>query len=828
MNITMQQKRIEQKGLAEKEGGNYREIFILHGIRRKGYAGGVFFELARSVIEEGGIVVGAAYMQDFSVGHIEAENIEELKRIVGVKYAESTISREIKEKIRQKLEIGLPVAFAGTLCQLESVNYFLNKEYEKFYTIAVKCSGVIQAKVWKDYIDETQINGSIITEICCPYRGEFGISQKKLLIKFSHGTAYFRDEKQDKLLRLRNAGLIYNEECYRCRRKPEYSKADIFLERYYDADHGDSIQEMGLTQVTIFTDKGKELLLSSRTRLKTEKRYDRYRSDVQLKSRGHNLYQYYWKYYERYGFSFASDLVLSQMESVFGMEKNYRLLERCALLDAKGISIDKVLTNWGIKKVILYTYGTIGKIFAEKFENSKVIYAVIHPENYEKSEIQNSERMKKRKQIIDSNLPVLVIPGCFVPDVMAELKEYGICRKQILPLSLLVDWEYDCKIKHGYTHTIWNHEKYGIGDIYLITGAQFANKGAQSMLFVAVSELRRIKPDCDIYFLPVDFSGNYPDAVLEKYKFHILREKDGIYSQLYDLLPQLEAIIDISGYALASKWNCSHFIHILLLAKNNHIPIYYMPQSFGPLDFTKDWERRIKGGLAHASVIFAREKEGYDLLTQKYHLKNCRLSKDMVLQNKKIIIENIYTENVKTDLYQLNTSENIAIVPNMRNYESGNRFELLNLYQDIITELLKYKKNIYIVSHSDDEQACCDLYEMFSENGRVFWYKKRLDCLEFGILAEEFQYMIASRYHAVVHAYKKGIPCIVIGWAGKYKELLCIFGQEKYVFDVRSGIDKKKMIDAVRHMEEAWPQEKRKIWRKLSVIQKENCFDILK
>ena len=75
MNITMQQKRIEQKGLAEKEGGNYREIFILHGIRRKGYAGGVFFELARSVIEEGGIVVGAAYMQDFSVGHIEAENL---------------------------------------------------------------------------------------------------------------------------------------------------------------------------------------------------------------------------------------------------------------------------------------------------------------------------------------------------------------------------------------------------------------------------------------------------------------------------------------------------------------------------------------------------------------------------------------------------------------------------------------------------------------------------------------------------------------------------------------------------------------------------------
>ena len=176
----------------------------------------------------------------------------------------------------------------------------------------------------------------------------------------------------------------------------------------------------------------------------------------------------------------------------------------------------------------------------------------------------------------------------------------------------------------------------------------------------------------------------------------------------------------------------------------------------------------------------------------------------------------------------MNTSENIAIVPNMRNYELGNRFELLEVYQDIITELLKHKKNIYIVSHSDDEQACRDLYEMFCENRRVFLYKKRLDCLGFGVLAEEFQYMVASRYHAIIHAYKRGIPCIVIGWAEKYKELLRMFGQEKYVFDVRSGIDKKLMKKAMRQMEETWLQEKRKIRKKLSIVQTENCFDVMK
>ena len=34
----------------------------------------------------------------------------------------------------------------------------------------------------------------------------------------------------------------------------------------------------------------------------------------------------------------------------------------------------------------------------------------------------------------------------------------------------------------------------------LITGANFNNKGAQSMLFVTVDEIRKRIPDCEIYF----------------------------------------------------------------------------------------------------------------------------------------------------------------------------------------------------------------------------------------------------------------------------------------------------------------------------------------
>lgn len=39
----------------------------------------------------------------------------------------------------------------------------------------------------------------------------------------------------------------------------------------------------------------------------------------------------------------------------------------------------------------------------------------------------------------------------------------------------------------------------------LITGAQFSNKGAQSMLFTVVNEIRYRYPGANIYYLPLDY-----------------------------------------------------------------------------------------------------------------------------------------------------------------------------------------------------------------------------------------------------------------------------------------------------------------------------------
>ena len=810
------------------KGGRDYETYILSGSKpHQGYAGGIFFELARKVIEDNGLSIGAAYAEDFHVEHMAANNMEQLKRLIGVKYAESRINKELRRKILYNLDTGQVILFAGTPCQVKELYSYLGKTYENLYTIVIKCPGVICSRVWKDYVEETQSCGSIITEIYYPYRKEFGISQRKALIKFSHGTAYFRDEKDDKLLRLKNRGLIFKEECYQCGKEREEVQADFFLETYYEQGIRNAVQEEGLTKTTVCTDKGYRLFKTIQGRLSDVKKITTSGEKPCTKISKPGDYERFWKYYDLYGFTFASNLMMSEMDSSLKNRYQLKFLKQYTILDSKGISIEKCLKNWGLEKIILYGDGMLGKMIADKLNNAQMLYAVVNQGITEEESEKTSIPVKKIDEIVDSDIPILIVPCYFMPDVITELVQAGISRKRLLPLRLLTSVEYDDKVLNGISHGVWDEKNGGIGEIYLITGAQFGNKGAQSMLFTAVSELRRIHPDCDIYYLPIDNLENYPDSILSRYRFHIIREPVEIYSQFYELMPQLKAIVDVSGYALSSKWNSGYFVQILLLAKNNDIPIYFMPQSFGPFDFPFELEKKIKEGLAHANVIYARETYGYDLLVRKYGLNNVQSSRDLVLQNKGLIEEHIYLETLRAEDYQLDTGSNVAVIPNIRNYEFGNRRELLKVYRELIAELLKCGKSIYIVCHSDDEKACNDIYELFSDNPHVLLYKKRLDCLEFSILVRQFQYIIASRYHAIVHAYKEGIPCVSIGWAEKYRELLSLFGQEAYVFDVRQAIDSQKLINAVLVMNEKWVREKGRICEILPTLQTENCFDLI-
>lgn len=388
----------------------------------------------------------------------------------------------------------------------------------------------------------------------------------------------------------------------------------------------------------------------------------------------------------------------------------------------------------------------------------------------------------------------------------------------------------------------------------IIAGGELFNKGAQSMIFVTVDEMRKRFPNHQILILsPMDlqrperervkynfqFIGWYPPKFARCQKNIILRlfyrfRHTKEFKECERIYKNCEMLIDISGYALGANWGnacCNVYLEHLEFAKAFHIPFYLMPQSFGPFEFEgiegKKIDQRIRAVLPEAKVICAREQEGYDALLHHYRLNNVRLATDLVLNNKGIDLKNIYKEIPEFELPEIREN-GVAIIPNGRTVDIRNQETVLLIYQEIISELLREEKTVYILRHATpDGELCKKIKTLFKESENVIFVDRDFSCLDFNEIVKCFQFLVASRFHSIVHAYKNGIPCIAIGWAVKYQELLEKFGQEQYMFDVREDIDIDSLIAAIHKLNEDRITESLKIKDSLAVLQRENIFDIL-
>jgi colanic acid/amylovoran biosynthesis protein len=334
------------------------------------------------------------------------------------------------------------------------------------------------------------------------------------------------------------------------------------------------------------------------------------------------------------------------------------------------------------------------------------------------------------------------------------------------------------------------------------------------------------------------FTGWYPVKFAKSQHNPLLRlicklRNGAEFADAEAIYKNCDAMIDISGYALGSNWslqNNSRYLDHLEFAHAFGIPVYLMPQSFGPFDFGKDHpgiDERCRKQLPACKAILAREQEGYDALVNTYGLTNVRLAPDLVLNNKGIDLTNVFKEIPNTDLPEIMPGS-IAIVPNGRNLSVGNHTEVLELYRSAIQCGLAQGKTVYLLHHAtSDAKICEQLKESFADQGRVVLLEKEFSCLQFNELVQRFDYLVASRFHSIVHAYKNSIPCVILGWAKKYEDLAAQFGQQEYLFDVRSCTESAALCAAMDCVDKNRDRESRKIEEHLSAVQKENVFDIL-
>ncbi|MHA1382015.1 MAG: polysaccharide pyruvyl transferase family protein [Candidatus Helarchaeota archaeon] len=146
-------------------------------------------------------------------------------------------------------------------------------------------------------------------------------------------------------------------------------------------------------------------------------------------------------------------------------------------------------------------------------------------------------------------------------------------------------------------------------------------------------------------------------------------------------------------------------------------------------------------------------------------------------------------------------------------------------YNEIIKTIRKAGKKVYILRHSEEDfYICSNMKKSFFDDDNVVLISDNMDTIELEDIIKHFNFIIGSRYHSIINAYKNGIPAVVIGWANKYIELLKYFDQENYVFVVKKDMNESKLLNSVEKMIRSYPEERNKIILKLNNLEQNVVF----
>lgn len=226
-------------------------------IRLKSSSGGIFSILANYVLDNSGIVIGAAFI-DNKLKHIAIEKKEYLYKLRSSKYLQSNLEdifKYIKNNIKNK-----KILFTGTPCQTAGLKAFLKKDYDNLICIDVVCHGVPSPLLFSKYVSELEKenNDKLInydfrdkSKGWTPYLNSAKFKNKTVKTK-AIDNPYMKLFLSDVALR---------ESCFNCNFKLGNKYSDITLGDFWGVNnyYPEMNDNKGISAIIINTEKGKEI-----------------------------------------------------------------------------------------------------------------------------------------------------------------------------------------------------------------------------------------------------------------------------------------------------------------------------------------------------------------------------------------------------------------------------------------------------------------------------------------------------------------------------------------------------------------------------------------
>lgn len=221
-------------------------------------SGGMFYPIAKYVIEKNGIVFGVCYDDNLIAHHEYVTTLKGLKKFQGSKYVRSDL-RDSYRKVEEFLKHDKYVLFTGTPCQCQGLRAFLKKEYNKLITCEIICHANPSPKVLELYKKNLEIKLNKKVKDIDFRSKENGWHNQTPIIEYEDMS---RQEENSYFNAFVNE-MINRPSCYDCRfcttsRYSDFSIGDLWGIDKIDATIKDD--DTGISLLNVNTPKGFEIL----------------------------------------------------------------------------------------------------------------------------------------------------------------------------------------------------------------------------------------------------------------------------------------------------------------------------------------------------------------------------------------------------------------------------------------------------------------------------------------------------------------------------------------------------------------------------------------
>lgn len=203
-------------------------------VRAQSSSGGVFFPLAKWVIEQGGVVFGARWNDKWEVLHDYAEDLDGVKAFMRSKYVQSIVGDTLRQA-KQFLDAGRWVLYSGTPCQLGGLRAYLGKEYERLIQVDLICHGVPSPGVWRSYLKEYFGKEKIVDINFRDKRDGWNSNECTIFIKTENKVVQSKLLENDFFRGFRKDIYLRNS-CYQCNFRNYHRNSDLTIADFWGVD----------------------------------------------------------------------------------------------------------------------------------------------------------------------------------------------------------------------------------------------------------------------------------------------------------------------------------------------------------------------------------------------------------------------------------------------------------------------------------------------------------------------------------------------------------------------------------------------------------------